>query len=176
MSVAGAAARSQDSRVIKACSSSKLRTDRDLFLVAMKLDRDPRAGGCVGDRRTQGVYRTDDTAIVFIDNVLVVDAGLVANRARRNPQYRRTFDVDFGEQFDAEGISGVHYATRVEAGRLHGCVLIDERVAGVLALDRKSTRLNSSHSQISYAVFCLKKKKTELQSLAYLVCRIQLGN
>src|SRR2546430_7812162 len=32
--------------------------------------------------------------------------------------------------------------------------------------DRKSTRLNSSHSQISYAVFCLKKKKqtTELQS------------
>src|SRR3989475_6454193 len=29
----------------------------------------------------------------------------------------------------------------------------------VMALDRKSTRLNSSHSQISYAVFCLKKKK-----------------
>src|SRR2546427_7827471 len=29
-----------------------------------------------------------------------------------------------------------------------------------LAQDRKSTRLNSSHSQISYAVFCLKKKTT----------------
>src|SRR2546430_13410299 len=29
-----------------------------------------------------------------------------------------------------------------------------------LEIDRKSTRLNSSHSQISYAVFCLKKKKT----------------
>src|SRR2546430_12872258 len=28
-------------------------------------------------------------------------------------------------------------------------------------LDRKSTRLNSSHSQISYAVFCLKKKKSQ---------------
>src|SRR5256886_6375746 len=28
-----------------------------------------------------------------------------------------------------------------------------------LGIDRKSTRLNSSHSQISYAVFCLKKKK-----------------
>src|SRR2546430_3778460 len=28
-----------------------------------------------------------------------------------------------------------------------------------MTLDRKSTRLNSSHSQISYAVFCLKKKK-----------------
>src|SRR2546430_12468541 len=29
--------------------------------------------------------------------------------------------------------------------------------------DRKSTRLNSSHSQISYAVFCLKKKKKRIQ-------------
>src|SRR2546427_1392489 len=29
--------------------------------------------------------------------------------------------------------------------------------------DRKSTRLNSSHSQISYAVFCLKKKKQDTQ-------------
>src|SRR2546427_8727256 len=32
--------------------------------------------------------------------------------------------------------------------------------------DRKSTRLNSSHSQISYAVFCLKKKKTKGQTLS----------
>src|SRR2546427_7690030 len=32
------------------------------------------------------------------------------------------------------------------------------------ALDRKSTRLNSSHSQISYAVFCLKKKKNRKHS------------
>ena len=30
----------------------------------------------------------------------------------------------------------------------------------LLLLDRKSTRLNSSHANISYAVFCLKKKKT----------------
>src|SRR2546430_11861468 len=33
------------------------------------------------------------------------------------------------------------------------------RFLGAFAGDRKSTRLNSSHSQISYAVFCLKKKK-----------------
>src|SRR2546430_8444598 len=39
---------------------------------------------------------------------------------------------------------------------------------GVVATqrDRKSTRLNSSHSQISYAVFCLKKKKPNRQHLA----------
>src|SRR2546427_3520829 len=35
--------------------------------------------------------------------------------------------------------------------------------------DRKSTRLNSSHSQISYAVFCLKKKK-----VTPLVCHVAL--
>src|SRR5688572_32616932 len=34
-----------------------------------------------------------------------------------------------------------------------------EGVMRVRLVDRKSTRLNSSHSQISYAVFCLKKKK-----------------
>src|SRR3712207_8592504 len=41
--------------------------------------------------------------------------------------------------------------------------------------DRKSTRLNSSHANISYAVFCLKKKteehKSELQSRQHLVYR-----
>src|SRR2546421_5794830 len=42
--------------------------------------------------------------------------------------------------------------------------------------DRKSTRLNSSHDQISYAVFCLKKKEhtSELQSRSDLVCRLLL--
>src|SRR5206468_12538789 len=34
---------------------------------------------------------------------------------------------------------------------------------GLRVGDRKSTRLNSSHDQISYAVFCLKKKKKKLQ-------------
>src|SRR2546430_11418800 len=34
--------------------------------------------------------------------------------------------------------------------------------------DRKSTRLNSSHSQISYAVFCLKKKKNTVPHETYI--------
>src|SRR5690348_17978594 len=37
--------------------------------------------------------------------------------------------------------------------------LLGERGAGAEREDRKSTRLNSSHPSISYAVFCLKKKK-----------------
>src|SRR3989442_9896284 len=42
--------------------------------------------------------------------------------------------------------------------------------------DRKSTRLNSSHVRISYAVFCLKKEEhtSELQSRPHLVCRLLL--
>src|SRR2546427_7025478 len=41
-------------------------------------------------------------------------------------------------------------------GEIGGC---DLPYLPVITGDRKSTRLNSSHSQISYAVFCLKKKK-----------------
>src|SRR2546429_4314960 len=41
-----------------------------------------------------------------------------------------------------------------------------EQLVIPLSPDRKSTRLNSSHGYISYAVFCLKKKKTEV------TCRI----
>src|SRR3989440_6044652 len=39
--------------------------------------------------------------------------------------------------------------------------------------DRKSTRLNSSHDQISYAVFCLKKKKKRLKRLDRLLDQVQ---
>src|SRR2546421_3546970 len=49
-----------------------------------------------------------------------------------------------------------------------------EPQSGMKSRDRKSTRLNSSHDQISYAVFCLKKKKhrSELQSLSDIVYRV----
>src|SRR2546427_7931485 len=40
-----------------------------------------------------------------------------------------------------------------------GAVFLEE----AHGVDRKSTRLNSSHSQISYAVFCLKKKKNRIK-------------
>src|SRR2546430_10249484 len=50
---------------------------------------------------------------------------------------------------DERGLTNV----RFEVGDVHALEYPDD------TLDRKSTRLNSSHSQISYAVFCLKKKK-----------------
>src|SRR2546421_2241106 len=44
-----------------------------------------------------------------------------------------------------------------------------------IVIDRKSTRLNSSHDQISYAVFCLKKKKSK-SNWQYLTTEIVAGH
>src|SRR2546430_9196509 len=52
-----------------------------------------------------------------------------------------------------------------------GADLSEERRART---DRKSTRLNSSHSQISYAVFCLKKKKYNYIANWRIVCKTTL--
>src|SRR3712207_7253252 len=46
----------------------------------------------------------------------------------------------------------------------HSCVADPLVEKLIKATDRKSTRLNSSHANISYAVFCLKKKKKKIQS------------
>src|SRR3712207_8153497 len=58
---------------------------------------------------------------------------------------------------------GVHWPTDIVGGGIVGAIWL---VATLIAFagaprDRKSTRLNSSHANISYAVFCLKKKKNE---------------
>src|SRR6266496_4953227 len=65
------------------------------------------------------------------------------------------------------------YTTLFRSGRIGDCATLFERLARVCrhrdkdalvcVRDRKSTRLNSSHVEISYAVFCLKKKKKEEQ-------------
>src|SRR2546427_4183750 len=53
--------------------------------------------------------------------------------------------------------------------------LLAELALDPRTVDRKSTRLNSSHSQISYAVFCLKKKKKTIRSRASTVLEEQAG-
>src|SRR2546430_10901721 len=69
----------------------------------------------------------------------------VVVRVESRPQQRRGFLH-----------SGINGRARARPGGHNNMVdKLHQRVAG----DRKSTRLNSSHSQISYAVFCLKKKK-----------------
>src|SRR3712207_7140469 len=54
------------------------------------------------------------------------------------------------------------HQSRDHQGGLHE--VLDRIPTGLLLEDRKSTRLNSSHANISYAVFCLKKKKNDTNS------------
>src|SRR5688572_31699309 len=56
----------------------------------------------------------------------------------------------------------------VGAGRSELAKAILGQIRRTSGADRKSTRLNSSHSQISYAVFCLKKKKQEARYCRHL--------
>src|SRR3712207_7603133 len=68
---------------------------------------------------------------------------------------------------DAQALDAVHPQLRVDdravraVGRAHpaGTHRVVQRLERGAHRDRKSTRLNSSHANISYAVFCLKKKK-----------------
>src|SRR2546430_9829407 len=59
------------------------------------------------------------------------------------------------------------------AGALGGAHVFWSMWDGYLREDRKSTRLNSSHSQISYAVFCLKKKKHEETTTGWAHTRLR---
>src|SRR5258707_10445433 len=53
---------------------------------------------------------------------------------------------------------------------------IDGTRRGFDSLDRKSTRLNSSHANISYAVFCLKKKKSMTKFLMSFLTDLGISN
>src|SRR2546430_6238008 len=66
----------------------------------------------------------------------------------RIDQHRSSQPVVWNDCREMRAFSGARLST--------DCVR--DRPDAAVTLDRKSTRLNSSHSQISYAVFCLKKK------------------
>ena len=67
--------------------------------------------------------------------------------------------LDFAKATREEfGIDAVEYVNQFFKDKAN-----DEAYLGQLNSDRKSTRLNSSHALISYAVFCLKKKKNKKQ-------------
>src|SRR3712207_6862856 len=60
----------------------------------------------------------------------------------------------------------LHRPERPEHRLRRGVEPRHRRAAGTGGGDRKSTRLNSSHANISYAVFCLKKKKNKTHTLS----------
>src|SRR5256885_5495469 len=73
------------------------------------------------------------------------------------------------------GSEGRRFIGRPRAGYPAGRYRTAECAAGVQCLrDRKSTRLNSSHLVISYAVFCLKKKKKKTTYNGYYPMRLTI--
>src|SRR5437763_10278841 len=67
-------------------------------------------------------------------------------------------------QAECRGAERFGLVGRGELAVVHGDELIEDDIGQ--SVDRKSTRLNSSHRCISYAVFCLKKKKKKTQTTA----------
>src|SRR5688572_19879467 len=113
-------------------------------------NRARRATGCAASR----LPMTDETPSGDAVAKLRIDKWLWAARFYRTRSLAAAA-IDAGHvQVDGE---------RVKTSRaVHAGERVTVRKGGlawnVEVLDRKSTRLNSSHSQISYAVFCLKKK------------------
>src|SRR3712207_8031218 len=96
------------------------------------------------------VFFFNDTATTEIYTLSLHDALPISGVEAQLPQVA----VQVGE------VSGVA-APRRSLGCLHDPRTegTDQVEGGIDLRDRKSTRLNSSHANISYAVFCLKKKK-----------------
>src|SRR5438477_5171855 len=93
----------------------------------------------------------------------------VVLRVPVDPDFLSTIAPDLGviqlnlmENYEGTAPRGVLYRSGEEQYRVAGRIIASNRTILLLTgpiQDRKSTRLNSSHMSISYAVFCLKKKK-----------------
>src|SRR3712207_8363588 len=79
-------------------------------------------------------------------------------RSRALGRYLRQIGVAFGQDYLAAAL-GRYGAIAAKLVALFYARFDPRRDDASRAEDRKSTRLNSSHANISYAVFCLKKKK-----------------
>src|SRR3712207_7715582 len=100
------------------------------------------------------MIRRPPRSTLFPYTTLFRSDDLIKRPIVRIDQRQRTHDAVFADIDDDRfgEVSGEHLAAET----------FSEREAFERHLDRKSTRLNSSHANISYAVFCLKKKKKRI--------------
>src|SRR3989475_10886641 len=103
---------------------------------------------------------------------------LYASLSKLNTRQRKIITVEDPIEYELRGITQIHVNPKINVtfanalrsmlrhdpdimmvGEIRDLETAEVAVQAALTGDRKSTRLNSSHSQISYAVFCLKKKK-----------------
>src|SRR5207245_7456872 len=105
-----------------------------VFLVLLAIARDAESAAMYAEVARAAAIRVDEDAAAILDGLAdrVQHGG--ATPAMTGDGSLRAFERSIAAQVDAVGEEATH------------------------AGDRKSTRLNSSHGSISYAVFCLKKK------------------
>src|SRR3712207_8162561 len=102
----------------------------------------------------------NDTATTEIYTLSLHDALPIFRRTQGGQDPRNTVKVEDlmrPPTFVPESKPVDELLRDMQAQRIHIAIVVDEYGG----LDRKSTRLNSSHANISYAVFCLKKKKND---------------
>src|SRR2546426_7200081 len=130
-------------------------------------DLDRAAGGVVARAITSGDFKgkRDETTLLYpgaakSQRVLLVGVGKPGEVTRNS--IRRAAAVA-AKRARALGAKQLVFAVAPEARNgVSARDLGQTAVEGAAQGDRKSTRLNSSHLVISYAVFCLKKKKKEM--------------
>src|SRR5690606_40175972 len=83
--------------------------------------------------------------------------------------FRSLEDVDGLDGLARDALVGHHFLIAPAEAAVRVALLLVKEILQVPALDpdRKSTRLNSSHVKISYAVFCLKKKNKLIKHLKH---------
>src|SRR5256884_294521 len=112
-------------------------------------------------------YRVSQTYVtnVNVSNTTIINRTQVTN-VYNNVYVNKTVNVTnvrYQNQTAPNAVTAVSHQTFVSAQPVHNNLIrVGQKEfasAPVAPIDRKSTRLNSSHGYISYAVFCLKKKK-----------------
>src|SRR5205814_5881207 len=116
-----------------------------------------------------------ETALSSLSSLFLLSCSL-AHRDLHSFPTRRSSDLSlFGEAGQALLYARVLRAFAARRSWWTGVSfydLHDDPIAGDCGRDRKSTRLNSSHLGISYAVFCLKKKKTSHYSPSHNIIQL----
>src|SRR5688572_1231417 len=166
----------------RACADESLRLERDgaggaALSRLLPLEREKTDRFLLTERARSDVAvsnRDDFLGIVTHDlrdllGGIVTSSTLLSQRAarkeegqqtvvetRRIERYAARMNRLIGDLLDVASIDAGKFAVNPAQGDWTGLIA---EATNTFKADRKSTRLNSSHSQISYAVFCLKKKK-----------------
>src|SRR5687768_4510876 len=107
------------------------------------------------------VLDSSTAAVYIMAGIRSTSVRYFASLSRRASSLARTMLADWRALFNADFKSRLNSANIIPTRTNNIEWVVHPAIVERSGVDRKSTRLNSSHGYISYAVFCLKKKKKE---------------